>query len=100
MPATIETEVGGRCATRFRSWRSAANPGRRGAAGLAPGAVLRSGLRLRHNAALPPAAGPPDRRRGAGDALPVAGGVVGVGLHDLGHQLVRPGPVTGAPDAG
>src|SRR3712207_7720372 len=44
----------------------------------APGAVLRPGLCLRCDPALPPAAGPLEHQRRFGDAVPVTGGVVGV----------------------
>src|SRR5918994_3645398 len=74
---------------RFRSRRYAASPGGRRRAGHALGAVLRPGLRLRCDTALPPAAGSPDRQRRVGDVDAVAGGVGGVDLHELVYQLVR-----------
>src|SRR3712207_9112095 len=66
----------------------------------APGAVLRLGLCLRCDPALPPAAGPLEHQRSFGDAVPVTGGVVGVGLHGLVHQLVRPRSAAGSPEIG
>src|SRR5215208_6235403 len=78
----------------------AACAGRRRAASYPLGAVLRSRLRLRHNPALPPAPGPPDRWWGVGDSLFIVSGVVGVAVHDLVHQLVRPRRASGTPDAG
>src|SRR4029079_3224604 len=56
---------------------------RRGATGDLAGAVLRPGLRVRSDAAQPPAAAPPDAARRPADAVPAAGRVVGLDLHDL-----------------
>src|ERR671910_1493506 len=80
-PATINT--GGGCDARLRLQRSAANSGQWRAAGYAPGAVLRFGLRLRCDAALPPAAGAPEPQRSAGNLNAVSGGV-GCGSTQLG----------------
>ena len=58
-------------------------------------AVLRSRLRLRRHAAVAHAARPLHAaRRGAGHAA-VPRGLVGVGLHHLGHQLARSRPDAG-----
>src|SRR5215204_6218028 len=85
---------------RLLSRGSAANSGHWRAARYAPGAVLRPGLCLRCDPALPPAAGPLEYQRSFGDAIPVTGGVVGLGLHGLVHQLVRPRSAAGSPGAG
>jgi hypothetical protein len=61
-------------------------------------AVLRPGLRLRHHSAVEPARARPDpRRRGEGRTAG-ARGLVGVGLHGVGHELVRRGAAGGARD--
>src|SRR5215208_2812334 len=91
---------GGVHGAEVRPWRGAARQGRRRAASYPLGAVLRPRLRLRHNPALPPAPGPPDRWWGVGDSLFIVSGVVGVAVHDLVHQLVRPRRASGTPDAG
>src|SRR4029078_1672330 len=72
---------------------------RRGATGDVAGAVLRPGLRVRGDAAQPPAAAPPDAARRAADAVPAAGRVVALDLHDLDDQLVRPRVGAGATGA-
>ena len=65
-----------------------------------PRAVLRPRLRLRgHPALAPPARAPHVRRRGR-NRLPAPGRVVGVDLHDLDDELVRPRVGRGARGAG
>ena len=60
-------------------------------------AVLRPRLRLRGHAALAPDPRRPVRRRRRARRLPAAGRVVGVDLHDLDGQLVRPGLLRAGP---
>ena len=62
-------------------------------------AVLRPRLRLRGHAALARAARRPDLGGAAAHGVPAAGGVVGVDLHHLDGELVRPGRRAGAPGA-
>jgi hypothetical protein len=61
-------------------------------------AVLRPRLRLRHHPAVEPARARPDPRRRGEDRAAGARGLVGVGLHDVGHELVRRGHAGGARD--
>src|SRR3954469_13686272 len=73
---------------------------RRGATGDLAGVVRRPRVRVRGDAAQPPAAAPPDAARRSADAVPVAGRVVGLDLHHLDDQLVRSrfgAGATGAP---
>ena len=63
---------------------------RRGAARDLAGAVLRPRVRVRGDAAQPSAARPPDAARRPADAVPAAGRLVGLDLHDVDDQLVRP----------
>src|SRR6185503_9269732 len=61
------------------------------AAGDLAGAVLRPRVRVRGDPAQPPAARAPDGARRPADAVPAARRLVGVDLHDVDDQLVRPG---------
>ena len=62
---------------------------RRGATRDLAGAVLRSRVRVRGDAAQPPAAPSPDAAWRTADAVPAAGRLVGLDLHHLDDQLVR-----------
>ena len=58
--------------------------------------VLRPGVRVRGHAAVAHAGRAPDAARRAADIVPAAGGVVGVDVHLLVHQLGGPGSAVGA----
>src|ERR1700742_4686550 len=63
-------------------------------------AVLRPRVRARGHAALHAALPAPDDRGRRPDGVPAAGRLVGLDLHDLGDELVRPGSRPGARCAG
>src|SRR4051794_13378814 len=63
---------------------------RRGGAGERPRALLRPRLRLRDHADLAPAAARPELARGLALGARADGRLVGLELHDVGHERARP----------